>query len=90
MLATGGVTAGAGFIGACHSNQWGKCFLVCSFCCTGAGGHHELNRVEGISVQADPFTGSTLIGFGVNSNGNLVTLTRAGVTTPASVMVDVF
>ena len=48
-----------------------------------------LNGVDGISVQVNPFTGSTLINFGTNANGNLVALTLAGVTTPASVVVDV-
>ena len=48
-----------------------------------------LNGVEGISVQVNPFTASTLISFGSNANGGLVALTLAGVTTPASVLVDV-
>ena len=48
-----------------------------------------LNGVEGISVQTDPFTGSTLVNFGGNANGNPVVLTLAGVTSPALVLVDV-
>ncbi len=48
-----------------------------------------LNRVEGISVQTDPFAGSTLINFGLDANGDAVVLTLAGVTAPASVVVEV-
>jgi hypothetical protein len=48
-----------------------------------------LNGVEGISVQTDPFAGSTVVSFGADANGDLVVLTLAGVTTPSSVIVDV-
>ena len=49
----------------------------------------DLNGVEGISVQVNPFTNSTLINFGPGMNGNPVTLTLAGVINPALVVVDV-
>ena len=48
-----------------------------------------LNGVDGISVQSDPFAGSTVVSFGADANGDVVVLTLAGVTTPASVIVEV-
>ena len=48
-----------------------------------------LNGVEGISVQVNPFTGSALINFRANASDNIVTLSLVGVSTPASVVVDV-
>ena len=42
-----------------------------------------------ISAQADPFTGNMLVNFGADANGDLVTLTLAGVTDTSLVSVNV-
>ena len=50
----------------------------------------QLNRQQGVVVQTDPFTGSTLINFGVDANGaQPVTLTLTGVSDPAAVLIQV-
>ena len=48
-----------------------------------------LSGVEGINVQTDPFAGSTLVNFGLDANGDLVTLTLLGVTAPSLIVVNV-
>ena len=35
-----------------------------------------LNEVEGISVQVDPFAGSTLVAFEAHASGNVATLSK--------------
>ena len=50
----------------------------------------QLNGQQGVIVQTDPFTGSTLINFGVDANGaQPVTLTLTGVSDPAAVLIQV-
>lgn len=48
-----------------------------------------LDGVEGISVQANDITNETLITFGADANGDVVSLMLVGVVTPASVVVNV-
>jgi hypothetical protein len=48
-----------------------------------------LNGVDDISVQSNQITGSTLINFGGNANGVIVTLELRGVVDPALVYVAV-
>lgn len=50
----------------------------------------QLNGQQGVSVQTDPFTGTTLVNFGSDANGGqAVTLTLTGVSDPASVQIQV-
>jgi hypothetical protein len=50
----------------------------------------QLNGQQGVSVQADPFTGNTLINLGNDANGGeVVTITLAGVADPATVVVEI-
>lgn len=48
-----------------------------------------LNGVDGIFVQSNVITGDTLINFGNDADGNVVSITLAGVTDLASVDVSV-
>ena len=48
-----------------------------------------LNGVEGIAVQINAITGSTLVNFGADANGDVITLMLTGTTNPASVVVNV-
>ena len=51
----------------------------------------ELNGIQGVSVQVNPFTGLTLINFGNDANGNdPVTLSLMGITDPVMVQIQVF
>ena len=50
----------------------------------------QLNGQQGITVQTDPFAGSTLANFGNDVNGGqLVTLSLMGVSNPAAVQIQV-
>ena len=49
----------------------------------------QLNGVEGIAVQNDPFTNSTLINFGADADGTVISVTLAGIVDPALVNVTV-
>jgi hypothetical protein len=49
----------------------------------------QLNDVEGIAVQPNPITTSTLINFGNDANGNVISVTLAGIVDPALVNVTV-
>lgn len=50
----------------------------------------QLNAQQGVSVQADPFAGSTVINFGNDANGGeVVTLTLVGVSDAAAVAVEI-
>jgi uncharacterized protein YxjI/methionine-rich copper-binding protein CopC len=48
-----------------------------------------LNGVEGISVSANAITNETMINFGLDANGDPVALTLVGITSPATVTVNV-
>ena len=48
-----------------------------------------LNGVEGIAVQINAITGSTLVNFGMDANGDVITLTLTGTTSPSSIVVNV-
>jgi hypothetical protein len=48
-----------------------------------------LNGVEGIAVQTNPIAGSTLVNFGMDANGDVITLTLTGTTSPSSIVVNV-
>ena len=49
----------------------------------------QLNGVEGIAVQTNPIANSTLINFGADANGNVISVTLAGIVDPALVNVTV-
>ena len=50
----------------------------------------QLNGVQGVSVEPDPFAGVTLINFGNDANGRqLVTLSLVGISDPAEVLIQV-
>ena len=48
-----------------------------------------LNGVEGIAVQINAITGSTLVNFGMDANGDVITLTLTGTSSPSSIVVNV-
>ncbi len=48
-----------------------------------------LNGIDGISVESNEITQSTLIGFGPDANGDVIALTLAGIVDPTLVNVDV-
>ena len=45
--------------------------------------------VDGIAVQFDGIDAETLINFGTDANGDVITLTLIGVTDPALVNISV-
>ena len=49
----------------------------------------DLDGVDGIAVQPNGITAETLISFGADANGDLITLTLIGVTDPALVNISV-
>ena len=49
----------------------------------------QLNGVEGIAVQNNPFTNSTVINFGADADGTVISVTLAGIVDPALVNVTV-
>ncbi len=50
----------------------------------------QLSGVQGVSVQVDPFTATTLVAFGNDANGGQpVTLSLVGITNPAAVQIQV-
>jgi hypothetical protein len=48
----------------------------------------ELNGVDGIAVQDDPINNQTMVNFGTNSTGEVVSLALMGITDPGQVMLD--
>ncbi|CAK0751128.1 hypothetical protein CCP4SC76_2200001 [Gammaproteobacteria bacterium] len=48
-----------------------------------------IDATHTILVQTDPFAGSTLVNFGADGNGDLVTVTLAGVTDASTVSITV-
>jgi len=48
-----------------------------------------LDGVQGVVVQDNPFVPSTLVTFGTDDNGDLISLELIGVTDPSAVNVDV-
>jgi hypothetical protein len=49
----------------------------------------QLNGVEGIAVQNDPFTNSTLINFGADADGTVISVTLVGIADTSLVNVTV-
>lgn len=49
----------------------------------------QLNGVEGVVVQSNPIAGETVITFGADANGDVISLTLVGVADPAQVNVTV-
>jgi len=49
----------------------------------------QLNGVESIAVQTNVITNETLINFGVDADGTVVTLSLAGITDPSAVAIDI-
>ncbi len=49
----------------------------------------QLKDVEGIAVQNDPFAGATLINFGNDANGDVISITLAGIVDASLVNVTV-
>ena len=57
-----------------------------------AAGHIKLaalNGIDGITVLSNLITGDTLIDFGADANGDVITITLAGMTDPSLVNVSV-
>jgi hypothetical protein len=48
-----------------------------------------LDGTDGITVQSNPITGDTLIDFGADANGDVITITLTGITDPSLVNVSV-
>ena len=48
-----------------------------------------LNGIDGIAVQANVITNETLINFGADANGDVITLTLSGIVDPALVNISV-
>ena len=48
-----------------------------------------LNGIDGITVLSNPITGDTLIDFGADANGDVITITLTGITDPSLVNVSV-
>ena len=49
----------------------------------------QLNGLEDIAVQTNVITNETLINFGVDADGTVVTIVLAGITDPSTVAIDV-
>jgi hypothetical protein len=49
----------------------------------------QLNGVDGISVTPNVITNNTLINFGPDANGDVITLTLAGLTDPTAIGIEV-
>jgi len=50
---------------------------------------NQLNGVDGISVTPNVITNNTLINFGPDANGDVITLTLAGLTDPTAIAIEV-
>ena len=50
---------------------------------------NQLNGVDGISVTPNVITNNTLINFGPDANGDVITLTLAGLTDPTAIGIEV-
>jgi len=50
---------------------------------------NQLNGVDGIIVQSNVITQSTLINFGPDANGDIITVTLQGITDASSVAIEI-